>query len=229
MEDLFEFLFGASGRISRAEYWRSLVIYCVAGLFVAVILLTAAGLAAPFFIVMVVLVLIPWLMWGFAIHTERLHDRDKSAWWLVMFFLLPGALDQIAKLAWFGGAISAALHFVLARAGPRTDVDRPSLHAHPHLSQARADAAGPGRDATRHIDARARAGEARRESRRSGHRGNQGRRGSRAAARRTRRTPQPTRLRERSHLVNRGLRVMKKSLQRACQGTVEWQWQWPSR
>jgi uncharacterized membrane protein YhaH (DUF805 family) len=116
MEDLFEFLFGASGRISRAEYWRSLVIYCVAGLFVAVILLTAAGLAAPFFIVMVVLVLIPWLMWGFAIHTERLHDRDKSAWWLVMFFLLPGALDQIAKLAWFGGAISAALHFVLALA-----------------------------------------------------------------------------------------------------------------
>jgi uncharacterized membrane protein YhaH (DUF805 family) len=103
MEDLFEFLFGASGRISRAKYWRSLLIYCVAGLFVAVILFTAAGLAAPLFIVMVVLVLIPWLMWGFAIHTERLHDRDKSAWWLVVFLLPPAVIEQIANLACFDG------------------------------------------------------------------------------------------------------------------------------
>jgi len=114
MEDLFEFLFGASGRINRAKYWRSLLIYCVAGLFVAVILFTAAGLAAPLFIVMILLVLIPWLMWGFAIHTERLHDRDKSAWWLVMFFLLPGVLDQIAKFGWFAGAAGMGLHYVLA-------------------------------------------------------------------------------------------------------------------
>ena len=116
MEDLFEFLFGASGRISRAKYWRSLLIYCIAGLFVAVILFTAAGLAAPLFIVMILLVLIPWLMWGFAIHTERLHDRDKSAWWLVVFFLLPGVLDQIANLAWFGGAVGLGVNFILALA-----------------------------------------------------------------------------------------------------------------
>jgi len=103
----------ASGRINRAKYWRSLLIYCVAGLFVAVILFTAAGLAAPLFIVMILLVLIPWLMWGFAIHTERLHDRDKSAWWLVMFFLLPGVLGQIAK---FSGAIGTVPHFILALA-----------------------------------------------------------------------------------------------------------------
>ena len=78
MEDLFEFLFGASGRISRARYWRSLLIYWVAGLFVAVILFTAAGLAAPLFIVMVVLVLIPWLMWGFAIHTEGCTTATRA-------------------------------------------------------------------------------------------------------------------------------------------------------
>ena len=45
-----------------------------------------ASLAAPLFIVTVVVVFLPWLMWGFAIHTERLHDRNKSAWWLVTFF-----------------------------------------------------------------------------------------------------------------------------------------------
>ena len=116
MEDLFEFLFGASGRINRAKYWRSLLIFCGAGLLVGVILLTAAGLAAPLFIVMILLVLIPWLMWGFAIHTERLHDRDKSAWWLVIFLLLPAVLGQIAKLAWFDGAVGLGVNFILALA-----------------------------------------------------------------------------------------------------------------
>jgi len=101
MEDLFEFLFGASGRINRAKYWRSTLLFTVAGLMAAVILFTAAGITAPLFIIMVVLVLIPWLLWGFSITTERLHDRDKSAWWLLVFYLVPGVLGQLAKTAWF--------------------------------------------------------------------------------------------------------------------------------
>ena len=73
MEGPFKFLFGSKGRINRAQYWRSLVIFGLAGLF------AAAAIAAPIFTVLVILVFIPSLMWGFAIHTERLHDRDKSA------------------------------------------------------------------------------------------------------------------------------------------------------
>src|ERR1700687_2911659 len=102
MEDLFEFLFGASGRINRAKYWRSFLIYIVAGLLAGVILLTAAGIAAPLSIIMAVVVLIPWLLWGFSITTERLHDRNKSAWWLVVFYLVPGVLGQTET--WFGGS-----------------------------------------------------------------------------------------------------------------------------
>jgi uncharacterized membrane protein YhaH (DUF805 family) len=49
--------------------------------------MTAAGLATPLFIFALVVIFVPWLIWGFAIHTERLHDREKSAWWLVVFFL----------------------------------------------------------------------------------------------------------------------------------------------
>ena len=116
MEDLFEFLFGASGRINRAKYWRSTLLFTVAGLMAAVILFTAAGIAAPLFIIMVVLVLIPWLLWGFSFTTERLHDRDKSAWWLVVFYLVPGVLGQLAKTAWFAGATGAVLHYILALA-----------------------------------------------------------------------------------------------------------------
>jgi uncharacterized membrane protein YhaH (DUF805 family) len=117
MEDLFEFLFGASGRINRAKYWRSLLTFSVAGLFAAVILFTAAGIAAPLFIIMVVVVFIPWLIWGFAIHTERLHDRDKSAWWLLLFYGAPALLGQFAKAAWIAGVAGTALHYILALAG----------------------------------------------------------------------------------------------------------------
>ena len=117
MEDLFEFLFNATGRINRAKYWRSLVIFGVAGLFAAVILFTAAGIAAPLFVAMLVVVLIPWLTWGFVIHTERLHDRDKSAWWLLIFYGLPALLGPVARIASLPGALGPTLYTILALAG----------------------------------------------------------------------------------------------------------------
>jgi uncharacterized membrane protein YhaH (DUF805 family) len=49
MEGPFEFLVGAKGRVNRAQYWRSLVIFSMAGLFAAVILFAAAAIAAPIF------------------------------------------------------------------------------------------------------------------------------------------------------------------------------------
>jgi uncharacterized membrane protein YhaH (DUF805 family) len=117
MEDLFEFLFNATGRINRAKYWRSLMLFGVAGLLVAVILFTAAGIAAPVFVVMLVVALIPWLIWGFVIHTERLHDRDKSAWWLLVFYGLPALLGPVARIASSPGVPGATLHYILALAG----------------------------------------------------------------------------------------------------------------
>jgi uncharacterized membrane protein YhaH (DUF805 family) len=41
--------------------------------------------------------LILWIF--FATSIKRLHDRDKSAWWMIPFFLLPAYYDQIAE--WF--------------------------------------------------------------------------------------------------------------------------------
>jgi uncharacterized membrane protein YhaH (DUF805 family) len=114
MEGLFEFLFGAGGRANRAKYWRSVLIFIAAGLMTAVILFTAAGIAAPLFVITVVLVLIPWLLWGFSITTERLHDRDKSAWWLVVFYLVPAVLGQTAKAVWLAGSTGLVLHYILA-------------------------------------------------------------------------------------------------------------------
>ncbi|THD48879.1 MAG: DUF805 domain-containing protein [Bradyrhizobium sp.] len=116
MEDLLEFLFGASGRISRAKYWRSVLISVGTGLMAAVILFTAAGIAAPLFIIAVVVVLFPWLLWNVSFTTERLHDRDKSAWWLVTFYVVPGALGEFAKLISFAGTVGTVLYTILALA-----------------------------------------------------------------------------------------------------------------
>ncbi len=116
MEFLFEFMFGASGRINRAKYWRSVLIYICAGLMAAVILATAAGIAAPLFIIMAVVVLIPWLLWGLSFTTERLHDRDKSAWWLLVFYVLPGALVQFENFARPAGTPGLVLRIVLTLA-----------------------------------------------------------------------------------------------------------------
>jgi uncharacterized membrane protein YhaH (DUF805 family) len=90
------------------------LIYIGGGLMTSVILFTAAGIAAPLFVVMVVVVLIPWLLWGFSFTTRRLHDRGKSAWWLVMFYLAPGVLGQFAEAVWIGGAAGMVLHYMLA-------------------------------------------------------------------------------------------------------------------
>ena len=117
MEDFFEFMFGAGGRINRAKYWLSLFKLSIAGLLGTVVVFTAVGLAAPLFVFMVIIVAIPWLLWGLAIHTERLHDRDKSAWWLVVFCLLPGVLGQLIKVTRFAGTAEPVLRCVIELAG----------------------------------------------------------------------------------------------------------------
>jgi uncharacterized membrane protein YhaH (DUF805 family) len=40
-------------------------------------------------------VLILWIF--FATSIKRLHDRDKSAWWIIPFFLFPGTYDKLAE------------------------------------------------------------------------------------------------------------------------------------
>lgn len=82
------------GRINRAKYWIGGLL-----LLAALIMLTVAGIALfpgdepPYYLpaVLVLLALYPSL----AIATKRLHDRGKSAWWLLLFYGVPTVLDGI--------------------------------------------------------------------------------------------------------------------------------------
>jgi len=97
MEGPFKFLFGSKGRINRAQYWHPHVIFSLAGLF------AAATIAARIFIVMVILVFIPWLMWGFAS-------------WHLVFYAVTTVLGHLAKAACFAEGTGMLLHYVPALA-----------------------------------------------------------------------------------------------------------------
>jgi uncharacterized membrane protein YhaH (DUF805 family) len=54
----------------------------------------------------------PRFLWVYlATSIKRLHDRDKSGWWMVPFFLVPGLYNQFADR--FGDYWVAALPFAL--------------------------------------------------------------------------------------------------------------------
>ena len=118
------YLFRFDGRISRARLW--LAIPLLFGLMMTVGLAVVAiqglfGRAAPFHFgasdlfklvdpgayrsltwadlprLLIKLVGNSLLMWVyFATCIKRLHDRDKSGWWMVPFFAVPGLYNQFA-------------------------------------------------------------------------------------------------------------------------------------
>ena len=117
------YLFRFKGRINRAKYWlAALIILCwmifLAGLTVAAGLVSGgevsfdtsdlfrvidptsyksrswAGLPA----LLIKMIGTPLFLWVyFATSIKRLHDRDKSGWWMVPFFFIPGLYEQFAE------------------------------------------------------------------------------------------------------------------------------------
>lgn len=104
--DFKTLLFTYNGRINRAQYWTAVVIY-IAAMVVLGLISYLIGMAMLFFI-LAVIVYIPMIVSGVMVGIKRLHDRDKSGWWLLVFYLLP------AVLSWAGLAIGANFIFSLA-------------------------------------------------------------------------------------------------------------------
>ena len=133
---LVHYLFGFSGRINRAKQWAVLLVSLVHAILLGVAFsLTVGGAAvidvaqgktsiAAFLtspqvrqleIIFCVLAALS-LYIGLAVAIKRLHDRDKSAWWVLVFFVLP-LVFQIPVLMYLpvlfhflGDVINAAQH-----------------------------------------------------------------------------------------------------------------------
>ena len=101
------------GRIGRRQYWVSTVLYSVAWVLGAVILITLAALndnppndtITNFTIVGFVLLgiamtsLVGVTVTGLAsTGVRRLHDRGKTGYWLVLYYLLPSMMLKNAGL-----------------------------------------------------------------------------------------------------------------------------------
>lgn len=98
-------LFGFNGRINRGKYWLAVLIYmAVWTTFIAGSLVWLGGLNFDNLLSLAGAGLMIWLIgfillvagtWsGLAVGVKRLHDRDKSGWWILLFWLGPSILGS---------------------------------------------------------------------------------------------------------------------------------------
>jgi uncharacterized membrane protein YhaH (DUF805 family) len=105
---LSEYLFSPHGRMNRAKYW----IYVVVSIAIIVVLIAVMGIvwagrlydprggfvfplgsSIAFGVVYLVLLIV-----GILVGIKRLHDRDKSGWWLLVFYLVPMILSWVSAI-----------------------------------------------------------------------------------------------------------------------------------
>jgi len=95
-----QLLFSFQGRLNRKPYWMMLIATTV--VFILVLLLALAALREygleflPVTIAIILVLYIPLIWIGLALGAKRLHDRDKSAWWLLVLYALPTILSTAA-------------------------------------------------------------------------------------------------------------------------------------
>lgn len=110
--DWVDYLFSFKGRINRAKYWLFFVIVfgvilvsvMIAAVFIGISKGQGKPMASlpPFEIAAAIVGILVGLgafgvlmISSFAIYVKRLHDRDKSAWWIIPFVILPSLLRGI--------------------------------------------------------------------------------------------------------------------------------------
>ena len=96
---LTQLLFSFQGRLNRKPYWTMAITTTV--VFILLLLLAVATLreyGLEFLLVTIailVILYIPLIWIGLALGAKRLHDRDKSPWWLLLITI------PVAGVVWY--------------------------------------------------------------------------------------------------------------------------------
>ena len=111
-----QLLFSFQGRLNRKPYWMTAIAITV---LIIVLMLIALGLvgerkfgAAIGVVALIIILYIPLIWVGLAVGAKRLHDRDKSAWWLLLFYAAPSVLSGAANRTDDIGTMGILLHLV---------------------------------------------------------------------------------------------------------------------
>lgn len=97
--------FSFQGRTNRQRYWlTSLAIF---GLFFVSALFAGLLTIAPLLSLLILPLWLALVVAGVANGARRLHDRSKSAWWLLVFLGVPALMTIPAELMRFGGGPDA--------------------------------------------------------------------------------------------------------------------------
>lgn len=91
--DLPSLLFTFDGRINRAKYWVAVVVYFVVMVVAAGLMFALPGMIG---IILMGIVYLAATVSGIAVGIKRLHDCDKSGWWLLVFYVVPVILSTAA-------------------------------------------------------------------------------------------------------------------------------------
>ena len=82
--------FNFSGRINRAKYWLAVLVYCAIYIVLAIVGYVTDNSAIYQAINGMLNIVI--FISSLAVGVKRLHDRNKSGWYLVLFYIVPGIL-----------------------------------------------------------------------------------------------------------------------------------------
>lgn len=112
-----------SGRAPRAEFWWYILFIIIAAI-VAMVLDSVLGLPKIFLLYgpLTLILMLGTFVPGLAVQVRRLHDRDKSGWWLLAFYVPYAAMlvtnpamrgDPTAAPALGSAAIAGVLALIM--------------------------------------------------------------------------------------------------------------------
>jgi uncharacterized membrane protein YhaH (DUF805 family) len=95
------------GRASRAEYWWYTLAIIILGIVVSIIenmvgLDNWVGMYGPIALLLMLALLVP----GLAVTVRRLHDTDRSGWWMLIALIPYGLLAVVMGMSAASGSLA---------------------------------------------------------------------------------------------------------------------------
>ena len=113
-------LFSFRGRINRAKYWLALLAFVVADIVLGLVgWVLGNGVVFQLLSFMVNLAV---LIASIAVCIKRLHDRDRSGWWLLLFYAGPVGVALIGGFIFWAAADAVGTNWDWSYLGLRLSI-----------------------------------------------------------------------------------------------------------